>query len=573
MKRGVFRRVAAAGFGVVMLTAHAGASAIEADLLASEPVEENATLDPSSARKADAIARFAQGLFEEESEGPDHALESYLDSLRMDPANENLAIRVAHDFLRHGETADALSVLKDTHKALPDSVNVPVTMALIYLRHLDKPDLAARYAERAMEADRRNFAPYEVLWEIAAAGGKAGEAEAVLERAARVGSKDPEFWLALAETAGRGAARTGSTPDEETRARVGLALERALELGAGDAEVLARVGDLYALARQTDRATEAYERAYSAKSSLPALRQKLAAGYIELGRNEDAITILNEIVEINPLDLFAYDQLSALHLREGNLSKAAANARQGLIIEPGSLPRHELVVDLLLKLEDFDGAAAALAEARTLFPGHPKLAYIHGVALNLAGRHDESLAAFGEAAVEAANGLPGMLDGDFYFNYGVAAEQAGDFGKAAQMFKRSIERDPANAARSYNYLGYMWVDRNENLEEAGQLIRRAIEIEPTNGAYVDSLGWYYYRVGRFEEALSTLLRAADLLPEPDPVVMDHIADAYNSLGRTAEAVIYWRKALALDPENTDIAEKIDASTDQVVRQPPTNSAE
>jgi Tfp pilus assembly protein PilF len=116
----------------------------------------------------------------------------------------------------------------------------------------------------------------------------------------------------------------------------------------------------------------------------------------------------------------------------------------------------------------------------------------------------------------------------------------------------------------------MWADRGENLDEAEVLIRRALELDPGNGAYMDSLGWVFYRQGRHEEALVELLRASEALEEPDPVVFDHIGDVYGKLGQTAKAVLYWHKALQLDPKNQTITEKLDAHASRVARQPETN---
>ena len=65
---------------------------------------------------------------------------------------------------------------------------------------------------------------------------------------------------------------------------------------------------------------------------------------------------------------------------------------------------------------------------------------------------------------------------------------------------------------------------------ASWFIRRALEMEPNNGAYIDSLGWLFFKQSKFEEALTELLRAAELLPEPDPVVFEHIGDACDKLG-------------------------------------------
>ena len=118
------------------------------------------------------------------------------------------------------------------------------------------------------------------------------------------------------------------------------------------------------------------------------------------------------------------------------------------------------------------------------------------------------------------------------------------------MLKRSIELDPSKAAQAYNYLGYMWVDRNLNLDEAGSMIKKALEIEPDNGAFLDSLGWFYFKKGDLARALTELLHAADLFNPPDPVVFEHIGDTYRSLGNTPQALNYWQKSMNLDPKTS-----------------------
>ncbi len=548
----------------------APARGAEADLLASEPSElpEPAKLDASSERRADAIAYFVKALLEEESIGPEKALESFRKTLQLDPTNTELAIRLSQDYLRRGETVEAISVLKDALKPKPKNMDLSLALAMIYLRHLEKPDLATRYASRALAAAPESLAPYEMLVEIHLSQGMRSKAGVVLEQAARSKAADPYFWLALAELTGRlSQAATGNAATNESAEKMASYIDKAVGLSADNPGALARAGDLFVLSREIGKAKEAYEQAYQLKASLPQLRQKLAACLVELGQSTEAINILDEIVKLNPLDLQAYDELSKLHLRDGNLGKAAASARQALLIEPQILDRHIFVVDLLFRTKDFSAAASTLAEARKLFPSNPRLSYFYAMALSQSKQHDEAIAAFEQAATEAANIQPEMLNSDFYFDFGAASEQAGRIEDAAKLFRRSIAMDPASAARSYNYLGYMWVDRNENLEEADQLIRRAVELEPNNGAYIDSLGWLYFRQGKYEDALATLLRAAEHLPEPDAVVFDHIADACLKLGRTSEAVLYWKKALSIDTENKDIADKLDAATKAVAQQP------
>jgi tetratricopeptide (TPR) repeat protein len=114
-----------------------------------------------------------------------------------------------------------------------------------------------------------------------------------------------------------------------------------------------------------------------------------------------------------------------------------------------------------------------------------------------------------------------------------------------------LQLDPKHA-ESYNYIGYMYAERGQNLTEAVQMIKRALDLDPQNGYFVDSLGWAYYQQGRYPEALTELQRAVSLAKE-DPVILDHLADAYIKNGRTEEAVATWERALKADKPDTEPA--------------------
>jgi len=544
-----------------------------ADLLPDDVSETAKALEPRGERKADALAWFVNGLFEEESDGPEKALESYRKALALDPANTNLAVKVAYDYLRRGETADAISVLKDAVKAAPKETAPCLALSSTYLRHLRKPELAAKYAQMAIDIAPKTFAPYEALWEVYLANGQTARAEQVLEKAGRSKSADPDFWLSLAELSCRNVIRDATASLTETELqRVGRLLEKAAACAENNPAALSKIGDLYVLTRQTDKALPFYQKVVELKPSYPQIREKLASCLVEVGQTDPAIAVIEDLVSDNPLSIAAYDQLTQLYLKAGHLQKALSSARQALLIEPQLLARHLQVVDLLFKQKDYVNAAAALEEARNRFPQAGLLTYYHGVALSQIKRHEEAMRAFERALVEAGNSQPDLLNADFYFDYGTAAEQAGQYVKATELFRKSIELDPSNAARSYNYLGYMWIERSENLEEAGQFIHRALEMEPSNGAYVDSLGWLYFRLGKYDEALTELLRAAELLPEPDSVVYEHIGDTYDKLGKKSEAFLYWQKALQLNPQNKDLAAKLDRASDKLAKQPQTRPA-
>ena len=94
-----------------------------------------------------------------------------------------------------------------------------------------------------------------------------------------------------------------------------------------------------------------------------------------------------------------------------------------------------------------------------------------------------------------------------------------------------------------NYLGYMLADKGNRLSEALKLIRKAVEQEPMNGAYLDSLGWAYFKLGQYELAEEYLRQAVER-DRTDPTVHDHLGDLYEKTGRIRLAATQWELSLA-----------------------------
>lgn len=524
-------------------------------------------LDTAEERTAEAHARYMQALFEEEIEGPDAALPAKKRALFLDPAHTELAVEVAQHHLRRGETPEAISVLKDSKKAAPHDPASSLALASIYLRHLQKPLLAEKHATEALQADPASAFAYELLWDIHRAAGQTQKIEPMLQRAARQKTEDVEFWLAIADLRVREVARSRRDPSAATLEKITELLERVERLGVENPDALSRAAELHALCGNTRQAVDLYEKSLALDSDAEGVREKLAEGLVELGEDDRAAEILESLVAANPVNLSAYDQLAKIQLRRGDFSMAAASMRQALLLAPIDPRRHEEIIRTLLRAGDDDGAVQAAAEAEERFPFLVGFTILRAIALSQAENHAAAMMAFERALVTASNINPDLLDSDFYLTYGGAAERAGHFVKAEELLKKSIALAPGRAAEACNHLGYMWAERGVNLEEAEQLILRALEMDPNNGAYIDSLGWVYFKQGRYHEALAELQRAAAVLEKPDPVVLDHIGDAHEKLGQISEAVRHWHKALQLDPENASIAGKIDRHSARLARQP------
>ena len=135
---------------------------------------------------------------------------------------------------------------------------------------------------------------------------------------------------------------------------------------------------------------------------------------------------------------------------------------------------------------------------------------------------------------------------NLYYQRGIAFERTKQWPKAEADFRNALKLSP-NQPQVLNYLGYSWVDMNRNLDEGLKMIRTAVDLRPNDGYIIDSLGWAYYRLERFDEAVEQLERAVLITPS-DPTINDHLGDAYWRVGRKREARFQWSHALTYSPE-------------------------
>ena len=164
---------------------------------------------------------------------------------------------------------------------------------------------------------------------------------------------------------------------------------------------------------------------------------------------------------------------------------------------------------------------------------------------------------FSEAAEVYSRGIEHLKDSSsrrnwrIYYYRGICYERTKRWPEAEADFKKALELSP-DEPDVLNYLGYSWVDMKMNYDTALDMIRKAVELRPRDGYIIDSLGWAYYRLGRYEEAVRELERAVELKPS-DPIINDHLGDAYWQVGRRLEARFQWSHARDLDPEPEELA--------------------
>ena len=208
-----------------------------------------------------------------------------------------------------------------------------------------------------------------------------------------------------------------------------------------------------------------------------------------------------------------------------------------------------------LVLSDLGKTDAAVAEARRLMDGKND----REVDLSLADIYEKAKN-FTEMAkvLDAAEKLSetSAEKKDIAFRRGAMYERMKNYPEAEAEFRKVLDLDPDNDA-ALNYLGYMLADRNIRLEEARDMVSKAVAREPNSGAYLDSLGWVYFRLNKLPEAEDKLREALRYMSR-DPTVHDHLAEVYFREGKIREAIAQWQSSLreyqAGPPSDMDHAE-------------------
>lgn len=223
-------------------------------------------------------------------------------------------------------------------------------------------------------------------------------------------------------------------------------------------------------------------------------------------------------------------------------------------------------------LDSAGSTDAAIEALRQLAKAYPHLPDVHrtlGGTLHRQARYAEASAAY-DAAIAA---LPSEADADWflYFMRGITNERSGQWAKAEADFLKALELAPDQPS-VLNYLGYSYLEKNTNLDEALDMIQRAVDQRPEDGAIVDSLGWALFRLNRYQEAVEPMEAAVALMPV-DPVVNDHLGDVLWAVGRKLEAEFQWRRALSfITPQETQdidpdrIRRKLEIGLDAVLEE-------
>jgi len=284
------------------------------------------------------------------------------------------------------------------------------------------------------------------------------------------------------------------------------------------------------------------KKSYSAseKQNRASLLERLGFLYRLNDQPKEAVATFQELGGLDPA--FA-SQASAQIIDTWRLArdypKATEEAEAAMKKWPEDRPVRITRANLLADMGRYDQAAAELK--RLLDGKNDRDTYMQIVQVH------EKAKNFGEMskAIDAAEGLSTTDEEKemIHFMRGAMLEKTKKFDLAEAEFRKVLAINPTSTS-GLNYLGYMLADRGVRLNEAVDMIKKALEQDPQNGAYLDSLGWAYYKQGKLAEAEENLKRAQEKTPK-DSTILDHLGDVYAKQGNLKAAIAQWETSIRM----------------------------
>jgi tetratricopeptide (TPR) repeat protein len=546
-----------------------------------------------------AYFEFVLGLHLESMGDAAGATAAYQRAEQLDPKSAEIPAALAELYARMNRPTDAVAAGERALKADPVNPEANWILGSLYARMVEMPS--------TRDADRQSYAQRAIANLEKANANAHGRVPAMLgglylatrqfDKAVGVLApfivEQPDNVEAVALLAEAYQA-TGRDKDA-----VAL-LERSVE---DSPELYGALAQVYENSGRWREAAKAYEGAVEDRPSNVSLRSQWAAALLNAGDSKKAREVLEEGSVGSGRNVRALYLLAEAQRRTKDLVAAEITARRLVTLDPKGLtgPRelgliyrdqkdHQRIVALLEPivtarfrtadagdmsddvfraayfdlatayedLKQYDKAIAVLTQARTLSPTDPAVAIRLARAQANGGKGDNAVATLQAAAAKFPE------ESSLQLELASTLEHQKKYADAEGLFRKMIAADPADA-NALNSFGYMLAERGQKLDESVTLVQRALTLDPGNPAYLDSLGWVYYKQNKLDLAEPPLREAAGKLPTIS-VIQSHLGDVLNKRGLYQDAIDAWQRAIDGDGDSvtrSDLDDKIKSARQKI----------
>ncbi len=502
--------------------------------LAIEQYEQIVKIEPDNVDDHLLLGRLYR--FDNDSEKAETELKT---AVKLDPTSEEAITTLAMLYTDEGDTQRALQVLG----SVPDagrSAKLYAALGATYEQRKDYKGAIDAY-QRAIQLDRDNLDAIRGLAENYLNDGQFDKALEQYKVIADANPEDAQTYLRMSEIY----RRQGKYDDaldslKKAQAMVPDALEVPYNI-AVVYEAQGRYDDairiLQDLLKKTEKADNSYSQAD--RNNRGIFIERLGMIYRDQENYPAAVDAFRKMIPLGDDNAkTAYQEIIDSYRDAKEWTQATATAKEAVQKMPDD---RELRMVLDGQLADTGDPEKPLADVRSLLTGksddrdiYVRLAIMY-TRLKRWSDAEESL-----NKAELLSTKP--EDKEYvYFLRGSTYERQKKYDQAEAEFKKVLVSNPQSAV-TLNYLGYMNADRGVELEESLNQIKQAVSLDPTNGAYLDSLGWAYFKLGKYDLAEDNLNKAS-LRMASDPTVQDHLGDLFQKTGRLKQAAAHWERAV------------------------------
>jgi tetratricopeptide (TPR) repeat protein len=525
-----------------------------------------------------------------QSESVGKAIEQYREINRLDPSDTESALWLARLYRLKNEHDKAEQVLKAILKTDPE--NEPAVEQLTQLLMDEGKSTEAVALLEGITSHSSSPVLLDLLGDAYTQAHDLAKAEEAYRKAVELDPSELSHQRGLGQT----------LLAEEKYSEALKVYQKLSDVMPDDSDIYLRIAQIYRELHQLDKAEQSLVKARQyAPGSLEVMYNE-AMLYQAQGRYEDAIRVLsNAVTDIKgqtPGLPSRRRSLAILYQQLGQLYRDTQNYQASIYTfeELGHLGEEEdrrarmMIMDTYRAAKDLPKALQTGKEALAKYPADPAIRTSHALLLGENGQTEEAVKMLraqlrsdagdretylniaqvyergrrykeAEESARAAEVLPGQARENemVWFLLGAIYERQKFFDKAEEQFKRVLAVNPKNAP-VLNYYGYMLGDLGIRLDEAEALVQQALKEDPYNGAYLDSLGWIYFKENKLGASESTLRKAVER-ERHDATIHSHLGDLYAKTGRgdlaAAEwekSLVEWRRSLPADMETDKVAE-------------------
>ncbi len=518
------------------------------------------------------------------------AIEQYREINRLDPSDTESALWLARLYRLKNEHDQAEQVLRSILKTDPE--NEPAVEQLTQLLMDEGKSSEAVSLLEVITAHSPSPVLLDLLGDAFSQAHDLAKAEEAYRKAVELDPSEMSHQRGLGQT----------LLAEEKYPEALKVYQKLSDVMPDDSDVYLRIAQIYRELHQLDKAEENLVKARQYAPGSLEIMYNEAMLYQAQGRFEDAIRVLSDAVTgikgQSPALPSRRRSLAILYQQLGQLYRDTQNYQASIYTfeELGHLGEDEdrrarmMIMDTYRAAKDLPKALQTGKEALAKYPADPAIRTSHALLLGENGQTDDAVKILraqlhgdagdretylniaqvyergrrykeAEDAARAAEVLPGQARENemVWFLLGAIYERQKFFDKAEEQFKKVLAVNPKNAP-VLNYYGYMLGDLGIRLDEAEALVQQALKEDPFNGAYLDSLGWIYFKENKFGASESTLRKALER-ERHDATIHSHLGDLYAKTGRgdlaAAEwekSLVEWRRSLPADMETDKVAE-------------------